>query len=205
MKTRKQIWAGLLVLVLVFTGLTACKSASGGKAAEYVTALLDVAYGKDTKAYTKLTDASEKDAKAYSEQAIEAQAKILAAYFGMEEPSDKVIEDFEEISRLLYAKAAYTAQDKDGKVVVSITPVTMLQSAVVQDYVDDFNVKEFVEGDASCTDESFAGGLLELLKKSDISVADKPVEVTISVSEKDGSYTISDEDLEKLDEAVIKM
>lgn len=184
--------------------LTGCGSSAGSSkdSARYVKAVLDVAYGKDVKDYVELTGAKEADVKKNAESALAAEAKVMAAYFGMEEPSEKVLDTLGDVCRLLYEKASYSAAEKDGKIVVTINPVTALQSDEVTEYVDNYNIKEFVDGESS-DDEAFAKGLLEAVKSGKVETAKESKEITVTVKEKDGSFTISDEDLMKIDEQII--
>lgn len=201
MKKMIKICTGMMAGAVLLTG---CGSASDAAADKVVKAYLDVAYGKSVEEYADITGTKKEDAEKYSEQALKAEADALQAYYGMDtEGSEKTEKAFEEICSLLFDKAEYNVTAKGDEVTVSFKPVTALESEAVTQYVDDFNVKEFVDGDTSCTDEAFAEGLLEVLKKDGVEVSDKEETVTVSVSEKDGKKTVSSEELSKIDEAVL--
>lgn len=191
--------AAFMVSTMMLVGCGS--SADSGK---YVKGVLDVAYGKSVDDYVEAADVKEADAKKYSTQALESEVDALQAYFSMDtKGSDKTEKAFEEVCKLLFDKVSYTVEEKDGKVTIKVKSVTALQSEAVREYVDAFNIKEFVDGDSTCTDEAFAEGLLGVLKSEGVDVSDKETEITVSVEDKDGKPSISDEDLAKIDEAAI--
>lgn len=190
--------------VLMGTMLLAGCGSTADNSKGYVKGLLDVAYGKGVEDYVQATGVKEADAETYSSQALKSEVNALQAYYGMDtEGTDKTEETLEEVCRILYEKTSYEIKEKDGKAEVTIQPVTALESEAVTGYVDSFNVKEFVDGDQSCTDEAFAEGLLEVLKSEGVEVSDKKTTITVTVTEKDKKPYISDEDLQKLDEAIL--
>ena len=199
---KRRVMGCCAMLMMSTALLTGCGGAADS--AKYVKGILDVAYGKSVDDYVEAADVKEADAKKYSAQALESEADALQAYFSMDlKGSDKTEKAMEEACKLLFDKVTYTVEEKDGKVIIKVKPVTALQSKAVQDYVDEYNIREFVDGDDSCTDEVFAQGLLDVLKSDGVEVADKETEITISVGEKDGKPSVSDEDLAKIDEAAI--
>lgn len=202
----KKLWKlciGVCMLTFLLTGCQSSgNSSENSDSARYVKAVLDVAYGKDVKSYVELTSEKEADVKKNAESSLAAEAKVMAAYFGMEEPSEEILSTFKEICALLYEKASYSVEEKDGKVEVTIYPVTALQSDNVTEYVDNYNVKTFVDGEPS-DDEAFAKGLLETVKAGKTGTAKESTKVTVTVKEKDRVFTISDEDLMKIDEKII--
>lgn len=200
MKKINKTCAWVLMGTMLLTGCGSATDHSEG----YVKGLLDVAYGKGVEAYVQVADVKKEDAEKYSSQALKSEVNALQAYYGMDtEGTDKTEETLEEVCRLLYEKTSYEVKEQDGKAEVTIQPVTALESEAVKNYVDDFNVKEFVDGDQSCTDEAFAEGLLEVLKSEGVEVSDKKTTITVTVKEKDKKPFISDEDLQKLDEAIL--
>lgn len=197
-----KLCMGVCILAVLLTGCQSSGSSDNSDSARYVKALLDVAYGKDVKEYAELTGEKEADVKKHAGHSLAAEAKVMAAYFGMEEPSEEVVSTFEEICTLLYEKASYSVEEKDGKVTVTINPVTTLQSDAVTEYADNYNIKTFVDGEAS-DDEAFAKGLLEAVKAEKAGTAKESIKVTVTVKEKDKTFTVSDEDLMKIDEQII--
>lgn len=202
----KKRLAGILMgIILAATALTACGSKAEGSAQTYVKGVLDVAYNKGTEDYVKATGAKEEDAKKFMAQSVEAEAKIMAAYFGMEEPSAEVIEALKPAVEKMYENVSYTVEASGDKVKVSHKEIYMGASEELQQYIDDFNVKAYIDGDTSCTDEAFAKGIADIILKGTAEdfcgTETKSVELT--VTEKDGKYTVSDEDLVALDESMI--
>ena len=59
-----------------------------------------------------------------------------------------------------------------------------------------------MDGEAS-DDEAFAKGLLEAVKAEKAGTAKESIKVTVIVKEKDKTFTVSDEDLMKIDEQII--
>lgn len=200
----KKRLAGLWIAVVMLASvLISCSSSKDAEA--YVKGVLDIAYNKGTEDYVKATGAKEVDAKKYMEQSVEAESKILAAYFGIEEPSDEVIEAFKPVVEQLYEGIQYEVEADGDKVTISATDAGFPFSEEAQQYLDDYVVKRYVDGDTSCTDESFAKAMAELLlKEMETAKCGTMVNsVEITVTEKDGGYSISDEDLVKLDEEII--
>lgn len=201
MKWMKMITVTLLTAII----LAGCSGSDSSKA-EYVQGLLDIAYNKGTEVYVKAADVKEEDAKNYSQQALEAEAKVMAAYFGIEEPSEEVLKSFQGFCEKMYKEVSYKVEAKGDRVQVSTNQIIIgSQSEALQNYVDDFNIRQFVDGDASCTDEAFAKGAVEVmeqdLKKLFCGTQTKTIEVT--VTEKDGKMSVSDKDLENLDSQII--
>lgn len=195
----KRKLAGMILgVVLAVTALGGCSKS--GNSSTYLKGVLDVAYNKGTQDYVKAAGAKEADAKKYTQQSLEAEAMVMAAYFGIEEPSEEVVTVFTEFCKELYKKVSYEVKD-DGKVVIN--QVTLPITEDVQNYIDEFNIKQFVDGDTSCTDEAFAKGVTEVLSKALEKAETKEVTVEVKVSEKDGKYSISDEELQKLDEQML--
>lgn len=199
----KKRLAGLLVsAVMALSVLTGC--GSSGDADAYTKGVLDIAYHKGTEEYVKVTGAKKADAEKYMEQSMEAQSKALAVYFGIENPSDTVIEAFTPAAEKICELVDYEVEADGDKVIVEAKGVEVKPGEEAKQYLDDYNVKRFVDGDTSCTDESFAKGMAELLVKELESAKDtETTTVEITVTEKDGSFHISDEDMIKVDEALI--
>lgn len=198
----KRKLAGLILsVVMAASALTGCGSSGDG--ADYVKGVLDVAYNQGTESYVDVAGVKEEDAKKYMEQSVTAEAKVMAAYFGIAEPSDEVIAEFKPVVEKLYEGLDYEVKADGDKVKVSSNEVAISISEELETYIDEFNVKAYVDGDASCTDEAFAKAVAEILLKDMGVCGTKTVEVELIVTEKDGKYTISDEDLVKLDEAII--
>lgn len=199
----KKRLAGLLVsAIMAVSVLTGCGSSSD--VAAYTKGVLDVAYNKGTDDYVKATGAKKADAEGYMEQSLEVQSKALAVYFGIENPSDAVIEAFVPVAEKICELAEYEVKVDKENVTVEAKGVEVKPGEEAQKYLDDYNVKRFVDGDASCTDESFAKDMAEILVKELESAKDaKSTTVEITVTEKDGSFHITDEDMVKVDEALI--
>lgn len=202
---KKQIAAIMSGILLAAAVMTGC--GAKGDPETYVKGVLDVAYNQGIDDYVEATGAKKADAEKYVKQSMEAEAKIMAAYFGIEDPSDKVIESFEEVVEELYRGLNYEVKADGKEVNVTLHPVRLTLSNAVKDYMEEFNVKRYVDGDKSCTDEVFAEKVSKLLVEGRVATSYvetiDPVTVTVTVEEKDGQYTVSDEDLVKIDESAI--
>lgn len=200
---KKRLAVLILSLILVMTAFAGC--GSSGDAEAYVKGLMDIAYNKGTEAYVKAAGVKKEEAEKYMEQSVEAEAKIVAAYFGIGNPSEEVTAEFKKFVEKMYEGLDYEVKSDGDKVIVTFTQTGITLGEEAQSYIDEFNIKEFVDGDVSCTDEAFAKGIVELLCKElegDGSAAETK-EVEITVTEKDGKYTVSDEDLLKLDTELV--
>lgn len=203
---KKRLAGIILSVVMLAAGLTGCGSSDD--AATYVKGLMDVAYNKGTEDYVEASGVKEADAKKYMEQSVEAECKIMAAYFGINNPSEEVIAEFKPVVEKMYESLEYEVKADSDKVKISANEVGIGLGEEAQQYLDDYTVKRYVDGDTTCTDETFAKEMAELLLKQmdkgscatcDM-VSDK---LEITVTEKDGKFTISDEDLAKLDSELV--
>lgn len=199
----KRKLVGIMAGVLVLTGLAGCGDSADSKEATYVKGLLDVAYNQGVEDYVEVTGTKEDDAKAYTQQSLEAETKVMAAYLGLADASGEAVDVLTNLCGKICEKASYEVEEKDDKVQVTIKPLDIF-SEEVENYIDEYNMKEFIDGDPSCTDEEFVDGLAEILEKElkDPSY-EKEVKVQVTVEKEGDSYVISDEDLEKIDSQVI--
>lgn len=201
----KKQWIRSFISVMLLSVLFLTSCSGSGDGADYVKGILDIAYNKGTESYVKATDVKEEEAKKYTQQSLEAEAKVMAAYFGIEEPSEQVIASFQEFCKKLFASISYKVEAKGDKVQISVNQMTIGNSEALQKYVEEFNIKQFVDGDESCTDEAFAKGVTEVLNKEleagTCGTKDLTIEVTIT--EKDGKYSISDDELKKIEDQMV--
>lgn len=193
--------AGVLSLGLVLGMVTGC-GGSSVDASRYLNALLGVAYCSDAVDDVAL-DMDEKEREAAMESSVEKEAEFLARYFGMEDVSEKSEKAFEEIAWKISMAAQYEVEEAKGDaVVVRISPF-QVRTEELQEFVDKFAVQKYVDGDEACTEEKFVSGVTGILEKTLKEPAyGDPVEVSVTVSKKDGAYQISDEDLAAIDEAM---
>lgn len=203
---KMKIFKNKIVAAILLAGLMACSLAgcgkSSGKASDYVDAILHIAYFSDA-IDNKTLDMTDDEVRKARQDCADKEAQFLAGYFNMEDISDNTREIFKETAEKLLAKADYTVSEGEGsKVKVSIKPL-IVYSEELQEFVDDFNVKKYVDADKSCTEEKFAEGVAGFLEKSadNAKYADE-IEVEVNVTENNGKYEISDEDLSKIDAAM---
>lgn len=197
---QKGKWITLLTVGAMFAGvLTGC--GNKGTEADYVEGLLDVAYSSDAM-NVKALDMSEDEMTEASKKSVEAEAKYMAAFFNIENPSDETLGYFKEACQALYVWADYKVAQKGDKITVTIKPVEFVTDEL-ENYVEDYNVRKFVEAEA-LTQEAFAKGVSDIIKKT----AEKPdyedeVKVDVAVEKKSGGYVISDEDLAAIDAYIL--
>lgn len=182
---------------VLFTGC-----GSDGSQLDYVEGILNVAYNSDA-INEKALDMSEKDIAAATKASNESEAKFLAAYFNMEDVSEDTEKAFEEIAAKIAMATDYTVEESgSGEVTVKIKPLKVT-SDELEEFVEDFNVKKFVDADESCTEEAFTEGVVEILEKNMKNPQyGEEVTIKVAVTKKDGKYSISDEDMVKLDSAM---
>lgn len=195
---------GIIASALLITALTGCGSS---EAETYVSALLDVAYGRDVDAYAKIADIDKEVAEGFMEQSLQAEAVFMAKYYGFDEKDTDVTEVFVEFCKKLYDKAKYTVNSKDGnKVSVEIEPLMVLEQAEedIEAYLEEYNVKAYVDGDKSATRKSAAEKIVQICETYiDKAKYGNPVTVEIDVEEKEGTWLVSDERLNEVDENII--
>lgn len=186
---------------LVVAITTGCGN-SKGSAADYVDGLLDVAYFADEINDSLDDSMSDKEITSARDICADEEAKFIEAYFNMEEVSDETHEAFKSLAEKLSASASYSVEENGDKVSVKIKPL-IVGSDELHDFVDDFSVKKYVEKDESCTEKAFVDGVVKIMEKE----ADSPdyadeVNVDVTVKKENGKYSISDEDLKKIDAAM---
>jgi len=197
-KNCKKI-AALICASMMILSLSACGSGKGSNA-DYVDGLLDVAYFADD--VNGAVSMSDDEIKSAREICKEKEAEFIEAYFNMEEVSDETKKAFEDAAVKLCGAVDYSVSAKGDTVTVTIKPLKVY-SEQLQEYVDDFAVKKYVDVDKSCTEKEFVDNVTELMNKA----AENPsyaneVKVEVKVTKKDGNYSISDEDLAKIDAAM---
>lgn len=106
---------------------------------------------------------SKDDVEKAKDSCIEKEAEFLTEYFNMEDVSDSTKKSLEGAAEKIFSSAKYTVEEKGDKVLVTIEPLKVLTDSF-QEYVDDFNVKKYVEADDSCTEEEFVDGVTKNLK-----------------------------------------
>lgn len=200
----KRKIAGVISGVMVLAALTGCGESKGSEEAAYVKGLLDVAYNQGVEDYADITGIAENEAKEFTQQSLQTEAEVLTAYLGIPDASGEAVEMLTEFCGKMYEKASYQVDTKDDNVQVTIKPLDIFSSEEVEDYIDEYNKREFIDGDPSCTDADFVDGIVTLLEKElEDPSYEKEVKVEVSV-EKDGeSYSVSDEDLETIDSQII--
>lgn len=192
-------FAAVICASLMMSVVAGCGN-SGSSSADYVDGLLDVAYFADD--VNKAVSMSDDEIKSAREICKEKEADFIETYYNMEDVSDKTQKAFEDIAVKLCSAADYSVSAKGDTVTVTIKPLKVY-SEELQEYVDDFAVKKYVDADESYTEDKFTDEVIKIMSKA----ADNPsyadeVKIDVKVTEKDGKYSISDEDLVKIDDAM---
>lgn len=198
----KKIIAFLFSLIFIVGILNGC--GSSGTAADYVSAVLSVAYYSDA-VDNKRLDMKTEDVDKARQECADKEAQFLEQYFNLENVSDKTHKSFVEAAKKISACVSYTVTENgDNKVIVTTKPL-IIYSEKLQEFVDDFNVKRYVDADKSYTEDKFVEGVVKIIDEtvSKPEYADE-VKIEISIDKKDGKYQISDEDLAKIDSAMFK-
>lgn len=195
----KKLVSILFAVTLLAGVVTGC--GNSGSSAGYIDALMGVTYFSDA-IDNKLLDMSDEEVSKAKEQCATKEAEFLQAYFNMEEVSDETKDAFEQVAQKLGQATDYSVEGEGDKVTVTIKPLKVY-SEELQEYVDEFNVKKYVDADKSCTEKEYVDNVVKILEKS----ADNPqygeeVKIEVTVSEDGGEFTVSDEDLAKIDNAM---
>lgn len=194
----------VLLFMLIFVAVISNGCGSSYTAADYVSAILSVAYYSDA-VDNKCLDMKMEDVNKVRQECADKEAQFLEKYFNMENVSDKTHKTFVESAKKISASVSYTVSENgDNKVIVSVKPL-VIHSEKLQKFVDDFNVKRYVDADKSYTEDKFVEGVVKIIDEaaSDPEYADE-VKIEINVDNKGGNYKISDEDLAKIDSAMFK-
>lgn len=145
-------------------------------AKKYVKSALDSVCYDNSKEYEKLTNASPLEIKESIDEDLRFQAEAYAAYFGVENLSDKSIELLKDFSKDVYSYSKFKVKSakktKDGyTVTVKFKPVkfSKLSDKDIENYVKEFNQRaedgEFLYDTDALYEEKFIEGLILLYKE----------------------------------------
>lgn len=196
----KKLIAALTLCVLTCAMAVGC--GSKGTAVDYVEGVMDLAYASDV-VNDKALDMSDDQKEKAKEQSVKAEAEFLAYYLNIEDPSQQALDILAEACQELYKAAAYSVTGNEDEITVTVKPL-VVHTQELEDFVQEFNVKKFVDADSSCTDEAFAKGVAQILKeiaKNPEYEEVKTIKFNIGAgANKD--YSISSDDLKAIDEAI---
>lgn len=199
MKINKLKSMLLIGALTTFTMLSGCGNAKTS-GADYVEGVLDVAYFAED--VNKSVSMSDDEIKAAREICKDKEAQFIESYFNMEDVSDETHKIFEDVAVKLCEAADYSVASDTDSVTVSIRPLKVY-SEKLEEYVEDFVVKKYVEADKSCTEKEFADNVAKFMSDAaENPVYDEEVKVEVKVTKKGGKYSISDEDMSKIDAAM---
>lgn len=169
-----KIIIAFIIIVLIFLVIF-ISSLFRFPAKKYVKASLNAICYNETKEYTEITNASESEAKEAIDDDLLLQAEAYAAYFGIENLSDKSIEMLKEFSSEVYTYSKFkvkgSKKTKDGYIVtVKVKPIqfSKLSNNKIEKYIKDFNEKaensEFLYDTDAVYEENFLKGLIKTYK-----------------------------------------
>ncbi|NBI68594.1 hypothetical protein D1646_17775 [Pseudoflavonifractor sp. 60] len=153
--------AGLALCLLL--ALAACgeKGLTETDAQVYVKGHLDAAYlGSYDQAYIDLVDdMTQEDAQKMHDQNVEDEADILLEYLTIEDPTDELRKQAQDLVREIYSHSKYTVgsatktKDGDFAIEVTVSPIEVLTLQTENDFMDALEESGYVD---ALTDEEIA-------------------------------------------------
>lgn len=214
----KRIILTVIISALMVTGLSGCSVLSlfnSFDASKYVLGLMDAYYKGIFENYLDQTEDTQENAQKVYDDVMKAKAEAFAAYagVGMNEDSEPV---FNEFAKKIYSQVKYEVKEavktKEGFTVdIVISPILVLESIEEQynKYLEDFNARndafEFSDWTDEEYDKEFERGVLEIFKNNQDNIQyGEDVTVTVSVVLEGKTYNVSEADIMKIDEKVLK-
>lgn len=214
----KRIILTVIISALMVTGLSGCSVLSlfnSFDASKYVLGLMDAYYKGVFENYLDQTEDTQENAQKVYDDVMKAKAEAFAAYagVGMNEDSEPV---FNEFAKKIYSQVKYEVKEavktKEGFTVdIVISPILVLESIEEQynKYLEDFNARndafEFSDWTDEEYDKEFERGVLEIFKNNQDNIQyGEDVTVTVSVVLEGKTYNVSEADIMKIDEKVLK-
>ena len=203
MKTRMM--ALVAVLVLAVSMLTGCGGMTEEDAKAYVQATLDASYKADFDAYMKVTESSKEEVQKLYDDNIEN----IVANSGVKELgiSSELEEKYRELYKTMLSKAKYTVgeakeTDTGFEVVVKVEPFAFMEG-VEGELTEAVQTELFAEGSVP-SEERMNQLLLEkmydlLMERAEAPEYGEAEELKVKVEDKDNVYSLSEEDLTKID------
>lgn len=215
----KRIVLTVIISVLMLTSLSGCSVLSlfnSFDASKYVLGMMDAYYKGIFENYLEQTEDTEENAQKVYDDVMAAKAEVFAAYAGVElnEESKPV---FEEFVRKIYSQVKYEVKEavktkENFTVDIVISPMLILESIEEQynKYVEDFNARndayEFSDWTDEEYDKEYERGILEIFKNSGDNIQyGEDVTITVNVVLEGETYNVSEADIMKIDEKVLKI
>lgn len=175
MKRKLSLLVAILILLsLSFSGCSRFRQ-DKFDAPGYVKAILDSTYKGKMPEKDGVLDTTEDKVQSNFDTSMEKTAKNFAAYYGIENPSQEILDSFTEWMKKVYSQSSYkvtadeSSSDKVYNVVVTLQPINILDASEnsVNKYIRDFNAnnksKKFAEYTKEQYNALYANGLLKLL------------------------------------------
>ena len=209
MKTLKKALVTGLVAVMMVVNLAGC-----GKfdAAAYVESCLDLLTKGETEQYMKMTGRSKEQAESDYESNIDAMMTEMDQF----NLSDELSNSYRQLFKDVYAKAKYTVKDaekmddKDGYyVTVEIEQMTGLFNGIQEELMTEFTEwANSFDADTYPTEDEMYEQMYQMMydlmsARVDSITYNDPQEVVVEVIGEDNVYSISDESMTELDEALL--
>ncbi len=218
MKKRNNILVALLLIAMSL----ACLSGCGGTPAKkdyikYVESYLDSNYKGQVDSYAKLTGVDKASVSEAFDDGMSELASAICGYYGMKIPGEdtELKNRLVDVTKRIYQKADYQVKeakvdDDSATVEVIIKPMNILNDsgdsvlALIASFEQRKNNGEFDDYGTAKYESEFSSGVLDILEGMIDSMTYKDqVSVTVSVVKSGETYSISGEDLKKLDEALM--
>lgn len=213
-----------LALVLVM-GLTACGGEKSGltetNAADYVAGLLEESYlGTAGEEYKRLMDKDDEDVTEVYEQSMAVEADFFIYHYSIENPTEELHEEVEELCREIYSHAKFqvvsAAEQSDGSFSVKVTvepiDIAHLVEEELKEALEPWYEKyptevqdRMSDEEYQSADEEWARIIVDTVKAKlpeTGNLEERSTSVQIEKTE-EGTYVLTQEDFDRLDAMIL--
>lgn len=211
---------GKKIIILLFIMSVLCLMMSGCiktfDCSGYVKSMLDATYKGQFDDYAEATGSSVEAIEEDYDQFIEHETQIFLHFCGLNEDDilpDDLADELSQTLKNIYSQVRYTVQeaDRDGNVEIDVEPLDIYNSVYKEflQFNEDFKTRNNNYEFEDCTDEEFTREylkpLIDILKEHESHLEyNEPVTVKVIVApDDDGKYTISNEEVTEIYNAII--
>lgn len=198
-KIKSLILPLLIITALLFTGCSRFQKKSFD-APGYIKAILDATYLGAMPQKENVIDTTEEKVKAEYDASMTRAAQTFASYYGIKNPSQEILDQFEQWVKKVYSKSSYDVKEGESdsdniyKVTVVLRPIDILSTSenTVNKYIKDFDNQNKKKKFSGYTEEQYnavyAEGLLKLLNEYADSITyreEENITVTVALNSED--------------------
>lgn len=200
MKKKVSLILSLLIITsLLFTGCSRFQKETFD-APGYIKAILDATYLGAMPEKDNIIDTTPEKVKAEYDASMKKAAQTFASYYGIKNPSQDILDQFEQWVKKVYSKCSYDVKEGESdsdniyKVTVALRPIDILSTSenAVNKYIKDFDKKNKQKKFSGYTEEQYnavyAEGLLQLLGEYADSITyreEESITVTVTLNSED--------------------